>query len=92
VTVATSDADLKQLRESIRGRIKRFIGANDPRLGGFQRVLRAALVARIIDRWLAEHVHDRDQLDDLINRFDEWLATRGRPATTTRANAAQLPA
>jgi transposase len=73
VTVATSDADLKQLRESIRGRIKRFIGADKPGLGGFQRVLRAELVARIIDRLLAEHVDDRDQLDDLINRFDKWV-------------------
>ena len=53
MTVATSDADLKQLRESVRGRIKRFIGADNPGLGGFQRVVRAALVARVIDRWLA---------------------------------------
>lgn len=77
MTVATSDADLKQLRESIRGRIKRFIGADNPGLGGFQRALRAALVARIIDRWLAEHVDDHDQLDDLINRFDEWVRNPG---------------
>ena len=77
MTVATSDAELQQLRESVRRRIKRFIGANNPRLDGFQRVLRAALVARIIDQWLAEHVHDRDQLDDLINRFDEWTRSPG---------------
>ena len=77
MTVATSDADLKQLRESIRGRIKRLIGADNPRLGGFQRAVRAALVARIIDRWLAEHIDDRDQLDDLINRFDKWVRNPG---------------
>ena len=77
MTVVTPDADLKQLRERIRGRIKRFIGADNPGLGGFQRGVRAELVARIIERWLAEHVHDRDQLDDLINRFDKWARNPG---------------
>ena len=77
MTVATSDADLKQLRESVRGRIKRIIGAHNPRLGVFQRGVRAELVARIIERWLAEHVNDRDHLDDLINRFDKWARNPG---------------
>ena len=77
MTVATSDADLKQLRKRIHKRIKRCIGAHNPRLELFQRAVRAELVARVIDRWLAEHVHDRDQLDDLINRFDEWPRSLG---------------
>lgn len=92
MTVATSDADLKQLRERIHERIKRCIGTHNPRLGLVQRAVRAELVARVIDRWLAEHVHDRDQLDDLLNRFDERFATRRRPASRTRANAPQRPA
>jgi hypothetical protein len=33
---------------------------------------RAVLLARVIDRWLAEHIDDPDQVDELIDRLVSW--------------------
>jgi hypothetical protein len=30
------------------------------------------LLARVIDRWLAEHIDDPDQVDELIDRLVSW--------------------